>query len=265
MQYPKFSVITPSYNQAQYLEKTIESVISQEYPNLEYIIIDGGSTDGSLEIIKKYSEYITYWISEKDSGQTEAINKGLKIATGDWIAWQNSDDIYLPGAFFKIAETIQSNKHAKLVAANMYLIDANGDAIRDLRYVTPTFGSLKAEGMILSNQASFWSKDVNATLGYLREDLNYAFDYEWFLRILQSYDAVHVDFFAGALRLHEATKTHNSLDMFDAEHLIIDREYGKACKLSKVYYLLRRLLLTAIQGNFRYIFRGALRRLNAKQ
>jgi glycosyltransferase involved in cell wall biosynthesis len=106
--YPKISIITPSFNQAEYLEKTIESVLSQNYPNLEYIVIDGGSTDGSLEIIKKYSKKITYWVSEKDRGQSHAINKGFSRATGDIMAWINSDDIYLPGTLKLVAGIFQS-------------------------------------------------------------------------------------------------------------------------------------------------------------
>ena len=94
LSWPKISVITPSYNQAEFLEKTILSVLNQNYPNLEYIIIDGGSSDGSVEIIKKYERYIAYWVSEKDDGMYEAINKGLKISTGDILAYLNSDDLY---------------------------------------------------------------------------------------------------------------------------------------------------------------------------
>ena len=96
---PRISIITPSFNQAQFLEQTIKSVLDQGYPNLEYFIIDGGSTDGSADIIRRYSKQLTYWVSEKDRGQTHAINKGLERATGEIIAYINSDDLYVPGAF----------------------------------------------------------------------------------------------------------------------------------------------------------------------
>jgi len=113
--YPKISIVTPSYNQAEFLERTILSVLNQNYLNLEYIIIDGGSNDGSVEIIKKYEKYLTYWVSEKDKGQGCAISKGFEKSTSDILAWLNSDDTYLPGTFYKIAKDFRQNSEVDLI------------------------------------------------------------------------------------------------------------------------------------------------------
>ena len=124
--WPKISIITPSYNQGEFLERTILSVIEQNYPNLEYIIIDGGSTDGSVDIIQKYADKLAYWISEKDNGQTHAINKGFKKATGEIVAWLNSDDELCEGALMAVASVFMEHDEADFVFGNQYSIDSNG-------------------------------------------------------------------------------------------------------------------------------------------
>jgi glycosyltransferase involved in cell wall biosynthesis len=128
-QQPLVSIITPSYNQARFLEATIQSVLSQDYPNLEYIIVDGASTDGSVEIIQRYTSQISLWISEPDHGQTDAINKGFSHAHGEVFAWLNSDDTYLPGAITQAIEFMHSHPQAAMVYGDAYLIDEQGSII----------------------------------------------------------------------------------------------------------------------------------------
>jgi len=123
MDYPKISIITPSYNQGRYIEQTIQSVLSQNYPNLEYIIIDGGSTDETVDIIKKYESQLTYWVSEKDSGQTDAINKGFAKCTGYIINWLNSDDYYEPATLHRVANAFMNNKDCKVVCGTEWAFE----------------------------------------------------------------------------------------------------------------------------------------------
>jgi glycosyltransferase involved in cell wall biosynthesis len=262
--FPKITVITPSYNQADYLERTICSVLEQNYPNLEYIIVDGGSTDGSVEIIKRYEDRLAWWVSESDDGQSQAINKGLKRATGEWVAWQNSDDIYYPGALHDLAKAADQYPDAEFIIGNMRLIDKNDHAIRDIRYVTPTHQGLLAEGMVIANQAAFWRSSVHADIGFLREDLHYSFDYEWFLRLTKHVKSRHINRIWGALRHHEETKTHTNEEAFAAENQLALSEYHfKPWK--KFFYKMRRAYLTALNGNLYYLLRGCFLRIAGRK
>jgi glycosyltransferase involved in cell wall biosynthesis len=258
---PRITVITPSFNQAEFLERTILSVLNQGYPNLEYIIIDGGSTDSSVDIIHKYSEQLTWWVSEHDYGQSAAINKGLRRATGDWIAWQNSDDVFYPNCFAELVEQAELNPRAELIIGDMQIIDEQDKPIQDLRYVRPTYKSMLAEGMVLTNQAAFWRRSLHERIGYLNEALHYGFDYEWFLRVLNQTDqSRHVSSFWGGLRYHQATKTSLNQTKFDLEYSVIVEGRVPPVWL-KAIYRLRRLILTLAYGHFSYVLRGIGRRL----
>lgn len=255
-QLPKISVITPSYNQAEFLERTICSVLDQHYPNLEYIIVDGGSTDGSLDIIKKYADRLAYWISEPDKGQTDAINKGLKRATGEWVAWQNSDDIYYPGALAAVAKAVETCSDMDVVVGNINMIDRYDRVLRDVRYATPSYGGMLAEGMILTNQAAFWRRSVHSKIGWLNMGLHYGFDYEWFLRLTKACKGVHTNELWGGYRLHDATKTHTQAERFLDEYAEILRAHPRLPSWKRLIFKSRRLSLMLIHGNWRYVLRG---------
>lgn len=254
--FPRISVITPSYNQAAFLERTIRSILDQNYPNLEYIIIDGGSTDGSVEIIKRYSSQLAFWESTPDRGQSHAINKGLQRASGDWVCWQNSDDIFYSPAFFLVSRVIQRNPQLDFIIGDINLIDESDNLIRPMCYVKPTYKSLLAEGMVLTNQAAFWRRNINYGIGWLDESLHYGFDYEWFLRLLKHTNkSHHIPRYLGALRFHDETKTSLNQDKFKSEY----REIlgGKSLIWwEKSFYIVRRLVLTLADGKLMYVLNG---------
>lgn len=185
---PQISIVTPSYNQGQFIERTILSVLSQGYPNLEYFVIDGGSTDGSLEIIKNYHQQITYWESVPDRGQAHAINKGWRRAAGDIIAWINSDDYYLPGAFEKIASAYQKNPNAIGFIGICEFADAEGNIIgKGSKPIPFDLESILSGGDIPGQPSVFLSRKVLNTIGYLNENFHYIMDWEYWLRMAEKY------------------------------------------------------------------------------
>lgn len=257
--WPRLTVVTPSYNQAPYLERTIRSVLLQDYPNLEYIVIDGGSTDGSVEIIRKYERWITFWVSEPDHGQAGAINKGLKRATGDWLAWQNSDDIFYPGAFAAVVMRSLGRPDADLIIGNINLIDEDDRVLTDLRFVRPTFKALLAEGMVLTNQAAFWRRSVHERIGWLKEEMVCAFDYEWFLRVLEQRSADHIDRVLGGFRIHRQAKSTMISARCQEEREQAVR--GRQLPGWQVHLLqARRIALMVAGGHFFYLARALMRR-----
>jgi glycosyltransferase involved in cell wall biosynthesis len=257
-EFPKISIITPSLNQGKFLERTILSVLNQNYPNLEYIIVDGGSTDGSLEIIKKYEQQLAWWTSEKDSGQTAAINLGLRRATGTWVAWQNSDDIYFENTFNDLLLEIKKNPEIDIITADIFLIDDQDNKLRDIRYVKSTYKSILVEGMVLTNQSAFWRRDLHYKIGYLNEQLQYAFDLEWFLKLTKSTTKVkHVHKFWGAFRIHQGSKTYKSNIKFKEEIKLILGDYVPSL-LEIYFYKLRRGILMLANYQWRYVLRGII-------
>lgn len=199
---PRITVVTPSFNQRDYLESTIRSVLAQDYPNLEYIVIDGGSTDGSVEVIRHYADRLAYWVSERDRGQVDALTKGLARASGEWFNWINSDDLLAPGALWAVAR--QAADADVIAGATVEILD--GRAVR--RVANADFG---IESLLLRDvwhQPSIWlRRDRVARLG-LGEDLNYRFDYRLMLRYLaESPRIAHTVDTLAYFRLHAASKS----------------------------------------------------------
>lgn len=209
-QLPKISVITASFNQAAFLERTLCSVANQDYPSVEHVVIDGGSTDGSVEILKKWDHSLAFWRSEKDEGQTAAINKGLQMCSGDLIAFQNSDDVYLPGAFRSVAECAFRNRDVGIIYGDFLHIDENDRVLDEQLLGTAWLWVQASMGPQIHNQAAFWKREVQERIGILDESYRFDMDYEFFSRILAAgYRAKHVPKFLGAFRHHSGSKTSN--------------------------------------------------------
>ena len=240
---PKISIITPSLNQGQYLERTILSVLNQNYPNLEYIIIDGGSMDNSLDIINKHKDKLTYWVSEKDNGQAEAINKGLKLCTGDIIGWINSDDMLAEGSLNKIASVYSHSFN--WLTAECTIIDQADNYLDRITPEIPTTNfdwlNLFVRGFSYSiaQPSTFWSAQVLKSVGLLNEKLHYSFDHEYFYRIFRKYGKpIVLSDCLSLFRVHNKSKTDTQSDKFKEENRLIGKKHIGDSKLFKQYLYL---------------------------
>lgn len=227
--WPRVSIVTPSYNQAQFIEETIRSVLLQGYPNLEYIIMDGGSNDGSVEIIRKYEPWLASWLSERDDGQSHAINKGMLRATGAILAFINSDDYYLPDVLSRVAcEYVQHPQ--SLIAGDCYYVNEHGKMLRLARARHKSYYEFLnlfsyEQSAGLTQPGVFWDRDTLTTCGMFREDLYYSFDYEYWLRALANGRILHYpDAEYACSRFHGAQKTANKVRWY-VEDTEVAREY----------------------------------------
>ena len=204
--WPKISIITPSYNQGKFIEETIRSVLLQGYPNLEYIIIDGGSTDNSLEIIKKYEPWIDYWVSEKDGGQAEAINKGFAKANGEIFAWINSDDMLMPEALHTVAQYFCQYPQIDMIYGTGRILDNSGEVLTDWRSRDFDLKTLLF-GNYICQPASFFRSKIFFEVGEIRTDLHYALDYDLWLRFAVNHQIKRIDPILGYDRRQNNSKT----------------------------------------------------------
>ena len=222
---PRVTVVTPSFNQGRFIRDTIESVLSQDYPNLEYMVIDGGSTDSTLSILKNYEDRLT-WVSEPDHGQAHAINKGWRRAKGDILAWLNSDDIYQPGAIRTAVEFLIHNQQVGMVYGEAYHVDEWGKQIE--RYPTDHFDPDQLfEQCNICQPTVFIRRAVIEDVGYLDESLNFCLDFELWIRIAKKYALGYLPQHIANSRLHEECKTikfrvRAHKEVLDMQH----RHYG---------------------------------------
>jgi len=224
---PLVSIITPSYNQGAYIRETIESVLSQDYPRIEHIIFDGGSTDDSIDIIKEYEGKLS-WTSEKDRGQSDAINKGFRKATGDIMAWLNSDDTYLEGAIEKAVYFLEQNPDVMMVYGKGYTIDEYSKITGECH--TEPFSIKRLESYNFIYQPSvFIRKKVLDKIGLLDESLHYSMDLDLWIRVAKEFKIKYLPEFLSTYRLHGESKTISQGVAFNKEEMeTFKRHFGKA-------------------------------------
>lgn len=204
-QQPLVSIVTPSYNQANFLEQTIRSVLEQDYPRVEYLVVDGGSTDGSVDIIKKYADKLAWWVSEKDKGQGEAINKGLSRANGEILAWVNSDDYYLPNAILSVVKIFEQNPDVLLVYGDMLAVDENSETTNVLKYKQLSLEDLLCF-QIIGQPAVFFRRAVYDKVVGLDISFHFMLDHHLWIRIAQQGKILHVPQIWAAARYHPQAK-----------------------------------------------------------
>lgn len=225
---PKISIVTPSFNQAKFLEQTILSIINQDYPDLEYIIIDGGSTDGSVEIIRKYEEYLTYWVSEKDNGQANAINKGFAMCTGDVLNWINSDDRLKPGALKSVAEIVRAHPDAGAWVGSCKLVDEKGVLLRTNKPRGLTRDKMAGWGNTghFFQPSCFIARKAWDKYGPLDESLYCCFDLDLYLKIAKDYKFHGVNKVWSEATIHREAKTSARIPLLRAERHIVQARHG---------------------------------------
>jgi glycosyltransferase involved in cell wall biosynthesis len=233
----RLTIVTPSYNQASFIERTIASILDQGYPDLEYIVMDGGSTDGTVEILERYGDRLT-WVSEPDNGQSDAINKGLRKATGDVVAFLNSDDTYAPGALTKVARYFEANPEMQWVYGKCRIIDEHDREIRrpitlykNLLLRSYSYRKLLAENFI-SQPATFWRRGLHEEVGYLNEDEHYVMDYEFWLRLGGRHPAGVIPDYLANFRMYDASKSGSLSNPQFQDELRVAKAFSQGDRLA---------------------------------
>ena len=236
------SIVTPSFNQSRFIEDTIRSVLSQDYPQMEYILVDGASTDGSVEIIRRYEDQLAWWVSERDQGQTDAINKGFARATGDVLAWLNSDDTYEPGAVSAAVNYLQAHPDVGLVYGDCNYINESGERIGKFKSRQTSYRRIRRGYNHIPQQTMFFRAGLWKQVGPLDPSFHYAMDYDLWTRISARSQVQYVPQTWANFRLHNAGKTIVADDRFWPEMLRIHyRDGGSLLSVLVARYYIRKL------------------------
>lgn len=219
---PLVSIVTPSYNQAAFLEQTLCSVLEQDYPSIEYLVADGGSTDGSVEIIQRYANRLAWWVSEKDHGQAEAINKGFARAKGKYVAWINSDDYYQPGAIRTAVKVLEQNPELGMVYGNVQVVDKDGRVLNNLRYNNWGLEDLMTFH-IIGQPSVIMRRSVLEKAGYLNLSFHFMLDHQLWLRMGLQAGMLYIPQLIAGAHYHEDCKNQLQAAEFGKEsYRIVD-------------------------------------------
>jgi len=240
---PRVTIVTPSYNHAPFIEATIQSVLGQDYPNLEYIIVDGGSRDGTVEIIQKYADRLAGWVSGPDQGQTDALNKGFARASGQILAWLNSDDVYEPHAVREAVAYLQAHPEAGMVYGDCNFIDQAGQVIGAFNAQQTSYRRLRRGGVYIPQQAAFFRASLWQQVGPLDPSFYFAMDYDLWIRLAKISELHYHSRLWANFRLHDQAKSIADDDRCWPEMIRIHRrEGGRWLSVITGRYFLRKLL-----------------------
>lgn len=256
---PLVSVVTPSFNQGRYLEKTLLSVLGQDYPRVEYIVIDGASSDDSVDVIKRYAHRLAYWVSEKDMGQTDALNKGFAQAKGQILAWLNSDDLYAPGAISAAVAYLQANPQVGMVYGDLDFIDENDRVIGRFNAAQTDLVRLRRGYVHVPQPATFFRAELWRQVGPLDPTFYFAMDYDLWVRLAR---VTRFQYLPGQVwaqfRLHSDAKTITADDRCWPEMLRVHyRDGGSRLAPIVLKYHLRRLLSPLINWRRKRLFKSS--------
>jgi glycosyltransferase involved in cell wall biosynthesis len=239
---PKISIITPSLNQGKFIERTIQSVLQQGYPNLEYIVVDGGSNDATLDILKKYSDKLI-WVSEKDKGQADAINKGIERSSGEIIAYLNSDDMYDKEALLRVSEVFQIEPSVMWVTGRCRIIDENNQEIRKTITAVKNFllDHLTYNLLLvinpISQPATFWRRNIIEEIGLFNRNEHLVMDYEYSMRVCKKYNPAIINDYLACFRIHRRSKTTVGQFSNYKQELTVSKRYSNSKLLYALHYL----------------------------
>jgi glycosyltransferase involved in cell wall biosynthesis len=256
---PKVSIITPSFNQGQFLEASIRSVLEQDYPSLEYIVVDGGSKDESVEIIKKYQDRLAWWVSEKDKGHADALNKGFSKATGDILAWLNSDDIYFPSAVSEAVSVLSQNTKVGMVYGDADLIDDSGATVGQFASKQTGYRQMLRGSVHIPQATTFFRADLWRQVGPLDLSLFFSFDYDLWVKFAKASEIMYVPKKWARFRIHGAGKTIVNDDRCYPDMLrVLEREGGSWFSMLRARMIARKVLYSWMPWKFRLRLRKLL-------